>query len=103
MTRGCNTQELTKAFQFLNQTFEDGELHVANGAYVGFLGAVLEKPRFGKPGPLKLVMVPGLPASLQIALTLLGLGFLDLNQAGSLSSQGDSSSDTRLALPSKVV
>ncbi|CAE8637220.1 unnamed protein product [Polarella glacialis] len=85
---GCSGKELQNALSFLNFTFEDIELHVSAGAFVGFLGAVLERPSFGRPGQLRLVVLPGLPGSLQIVLTLLGLGLLD-SQAASSAFGGD--------------
>jgi len=83
--RLCDAQELQTALSFLTHTFEDVELHITHGSYIGFLGAVLEPPGFGRPGPLQLAVLPGLPGSLQIALTMLGVGLLDARQAGSLA------------------
>jgi len=104
---GCDAAELQKATQSLNQTFEDVELHVSRNAFVVLLGAVLETPHFGRPGPLRLAVLPALPGSLQIALTMLGLGLIDAEQAAaSLSDAGggaarDEDGVLRLPLPGR--
>lgn len=97
----CDGSEFERAKLFLSQRFEDVELHQSPGAYVAFLGAVLEPPPFGREGPLSLAVLPGLPGSLQVALTLLGLGLLDashLGQATGPQAAADAAGVTRLPL-----
>eukprot|EP00746_Dinoflagellata_sp_MGD_P085845 gnl/MRDRNA2_/MRDRNA2_339666_c0_seq1.p1 gnl/MRDRNA2_/MRDRNA2_339666_c0~~gnl/MRDRNA2_/MRDRNA2_339666_c0_seq1.p1 ORF type:complete len:523 (-),score=102.86 gnl/MRDRNA2_/MRDRNA2_339666_c0_seq1:181-1749(-) len=97
-TKACSSQEFAEASKFMMQIFEDTQLHVIPDAHVGFLGAVLEETRFGKNGPIRLVMIPALPGSLQIALTLMGCGMLDIKKAGNLNNQADQNVDVRLPL-----
>ncbi|CAE7348102.1 unnamed protein product [Symbiodinium sp. CCMP2456] len=95
--RGCDGKELTKALDVLNHSFEDVELHLSSGAIVSFLGAVLKSPAFGRPGPPSLLVLPGLPGSLQIVLTLLAVGLL--NHSAAVEAMADDAHDGEHHIP----
>ncbi|CAE7947688.1 Capn13 [Symbiodinium sp. KB8] len=102
---GCDGKELTKAraepwaLEFLNHTFEDVELHLSPGAIVSFLGAVLKSPAFGRPGPPSLLVLPGLPGSLQIVLTLLAVGLLNHSAAVEAMAEDAHDGEHHIPLP----
>ncbi|CAE7339783.1 unnamed protein product, partial [Symbiodinium microadriaticum] len=88
-----------KALEFLNHTFEDVELHLSPGAIVSFLGAVLKSPAFGRPGPPSLLVLPGLPGSLQIVLTLLAVGLLNHSAAVEAMAEDAHDGEHHIPLP----